>query len=139
MKACQTGVIVSTSGMLNGGPAVQWAQSILPEENDALLLCGYQDEYAPGRKLENLTTQGGPRELELPDLEEGTVLVPVRARVQRYRLSAHADKRGLLDIITEVNPANVMLVHGEPKHQQPFRQDLRKADFSPVPTQAWTL
>ena len=39
-----SGVIVTTSRMLTGGPCVQWAQEILPDESAALLLCGYQDE-----------------------------------------------------------------------------------------------
>lgn len=140
VKSFQSGVIVSTSGMLNGGPAVDWAREILPDENDALLLCGYQDEYAPGHKLDRLARLRGIKDkhLELPDIEEGTILVPVRAQVAHYRLSAHADKPGLLDIIGEVNPASVMLVHGEADHQQVFRHEIIKAGHQAVPTRAWT-
>ncbi len=133
MRTLRAGVVVSTSGMLNGGPAVQWAQAILPESNDALLLCGYQDEDAPGWRLENLA-QSKNRHLDLPDMEEGIISVPVRAQVHRYKLSAHADRAGLIEITTEISPTNVMLVHGFPKHQQDFRHELARRGQRPVPT-----
>lgn len=140
MKSFRAGVIVAPSGMLNGGAAVSWAHSILPEENDALLLCGYQDAEAPGKRLYDLVHSGrGPKMLELPDREEGSIAVPVKARVEKYRLSAHADRRGLLDIVGEVHPGGVMLVHGEKRHQQTFRQVLSQAGHPFVPTREWRL
>jgi Cft2 family RNA processing exonuclease len=42
----------------------------------------------------------------------------------RYNLSAHADRTGLLDIISEADPDAIMLVHGEPGPQRQFRSRL---------------
>jgi len=57
--AMRRGVIVSTSGMLSAGPAVQWARWILPDPNSAVLVSGYQDEESPGRRLLNLARGDG--------------------------------------------------------------------------------
>lgn len=137
IETFHSGVIVSTSGMLTGGPSVEWAKAILPNEADALLLCGYQDEEAPGRRLEALADGRGSRQLLLAD-RWGEELIDVRADVRKYRLSAHADRRGLLDVIKMVQPKATMLVHGEPHNQRRFRHLLRDADLPTVDTARWS-
>lgn len=137
LRSFNSGVIVTSSGMLTGGPSVAWAQKILPEDRDALLLCGYQDEESPGHRLQQLATGSGPRTLRLPDQELGWIDVPVRADVQKYSLSAHADRRGLLEIIDLVQPKETMLVHGMPEDQAEFRVELERQGFSTVPTGRW--
>ena len=138
LRSFNTGVIVASSGMLTGGPSVAWAKSILPDERAALLLCGYQDEEAPGRRLEPLADGWrGQRTLSLPD-EDGWIEVPVHSEVGKYGLSAHADKAGLIDIIERVQPQNTMLVHGYPKNQEPFRSELHRKHIRTVPTERWS-
>jgi Cft2 family RNA processing exonuclease len=135
IETFHSGVIVSTSGMLTGGPSVEWAKAILPNEADALLLCGYQDEEAPGRRLQALAGRGSHK-LLLAD-RWGEELVDVRAKVDTYRLSAHADRRGLLEVIKMVRPKATMLVHGERDSQRRFRLLLRDAQLPTVATARW--
>ncbi|MDL4774523.1 MULTISPECIES: MBL fold metallo-hydrolase [Thermomonosporaceae] len=130
----RTGVVITTSGMLNGGPAVQWASRILPERGSALFISGYQDEESPGAALSRLGKEGGEFTLMDRDRE---VDVPVRARVESMRLSAHADRRGLLDIADEVGARQVMLVHGLPRRQRRFREVLRVRDHRTAETALW--
>jgi Cft2 family RNA processing exonuclease len=132
----RSGVVISTSGMLTGGPAVQWASRILPEPGSALFISGYQDEESPGRALRDLAEKGG----EFPLLDHGReITVPVRARVDTIRLSAHADRRGLLGIADEVAAREVMLVHGIPGRQRTFAETLRVHGRRPVATGPWGL
>lgn len=138
LRSFQSGVIVASSGMLTGGPSVAWAKSILPDERAALLLCGYQDEEAPGRRLEYLARGQTERTIRLPDEDFGWVEVPVRAEVGKYGLSAHADKVGLIDIIERVHPENTMLVHGLPQNQAAFRAELHRKQIHTVPTERWS-
>ena len=138
LRSFNSGVIVASSGMLTGGPSVAWAQRILPDERDALLLCGYQDEESPGRQLERLFNGNGPRTLRLPDQELGWIDVEVKADVRKYSLSAHADRRGLLEIIDRVRPKETMLVHGMPEHQTEFRDALNRRGHPTVLTGRWT-
>ncbi|MEV6984189.1 MBL fold metallo-hydrolase [Sphaerisporangium sp. NPDC051017] len=129
------GVVISTSGMLTGGPAVRWAAEILPDPKNALFLSGYQDEESPGRRLLD-SAKGGAPQLVLDDMG-GEKKIPLRARVEMMRLSAHADKRGLLDIADEVAARQVMLVHGQAARQAEFREVLRLRGHNTTPTDPW--
>ncbi|NDU74169.1 MBL fold metallo-hydrolase [Actinomadura sp. DSM 109109] len=130
----RNGVVITTSGMLTGGPAVQWAARILPEPGSALFLSGYQDEESPGARLRRMPETGG--RFTLPDRSQ-EVTVPVRARVSTLRLSAHADRPGLLDIADEVDAGRTMLVHGEPHRQRHFREVLRMRGHRSAETAPW--
>lgn len=47
-------VLLSSSGMLTGGPSAQYAKALAPSENACIIITGYQDEESPGRQLLNL-------------------------------------------------------------------------------------
>ncbi|SFE39181.1 RNA processing exonuclease, beta-lactamase fold, Cft2 family [Actinoplanes philippinensis] len=129
MQTFQTGVVITTSGMLTGGFAVPWAQQILPDPHSALFVCGYQDEESAGRALQRLAERDDPTvPATLPlQTQDGPVAVPVAARVETYSLSAHADRDGLTEIIDELAPARTMLVHGLGREQKKFRETLERA------------
>jgi Cft2 family RNA processing exonuclease len=131
-----TGVIITTSGMLTGGPAPQWAARVLPEPRSALFISGYQDEETPGATLRRLADAPGTREFTVND-HDREVTVPVRARVATMRLSAHADRRALLEIADEVAAREVMLVHGQPNRQRTFREVLHLRDHQTTETARW--
>ncbi|MFD0470989.1 MBL fold metallo-hydrolase [Nonomuraea thailandensis] len=130
-----SGVVITTSGMLTGGPAIEWAARILPEARSALFLSGYQDEESGGAKLLRLVED---RASHLTIDDRGTKKeIPLRARIEMMRLSAHADKRGLLDIADEVSARQTMLVHGLPRRQEDFRQILGVRGHRCVATGSW--
>ncbi len=97
-------IIVSSSGMLTGGPSVYYAQVLLERENAAIFLSGYTDEESPGRLLQNLQTGD--------TLELSGSSITVNALVKRFNLSAHADKVGLGQTINRVKPKHLILIHG---------------------------
>jgi Predicted exonuclease of the beta-lactamase fold involved in RNA processing len=99
--------IVASSGMLIGGASVWYAERLISGEKNAIFITGYQDEESPGRKLLNLA-EGQSSELEL----NGT-LHPVRCRVGRYGLSAHADAGELTRFTEMVRPVRTLIVHGD--------------------------
>lgn len=137
VRSFKSGVIIATSGMLTAGPALTWAREVLPDPGSALLLCGYQDEESPGRALMDLMESIGPRSLGLPDRDGRLVDVDVLARVDKFGLSAHADRDGLLRLVDEVAPAEVMLVHGYPGKQRRFAEVLGMHGHAVVPTATW--
>lgn len=134
LRTFRRGVIVTTSGMLTAGPAVTWARSILPDPDAALLIAGYQDEDSPGFELLELAEGNGQATFVL-DRDE----LKVNARVAKFGLSAHADRRGLSSIITEVGAREVMLVHGVASKQRDFADNLTRRGFSVAPTRHWQL
>ncbi|MEU6730449.1 MBL fold metallo-hydrolase [Nonomuraea wenchangensis] len=130
-----SGVVITTSGMLTGGPAIEWATRILPEPRSALFLSGYQDEESGGAKLLRLVEDQASH-LTIDDRGKKKE-IPLRARIEMMRLSAHADKRGLLDIADEVGARQTMLVHGLSRRQQDFRQILGVRGHRCVATGPW--
>jgi putative mRNA 3-end processing factor len=98
-------VIVTTAGMLNGGPVLYYLKRIHEDPKSKVLLTGYQIAGTNGRRL----------------VEEGCVetngeIVTVSAGVEHYDFSAHAGDSELKRLVsrfckrgTEV----VFMVHGE--------------------------
>ena len=100
-------VIVSSSGMLAGGPALFYARELAGKPQHAILLTGYQDEEAPGRRLQQLAEGGGGT------LRLGEDKVDVQCRIATYALSAHADEGQLVSLVEALDPPRVILVHGD--------------------------
>ncbi|MFZ6027219.1 MAG: MBL fold metallo-hydrolase [Chloroflexota bacterium] len=100
-------VIVASSGMLAGGPSLSYARALAGQPQHAVLLTGYQDEEAPGRRLQEVAERGRGT------IRLGKDLVDVQCRLGTYSLSAHADEAQLISLVETLNPGNVLLVHGD--------------------------
>jgi len=117
-------VIVTTSGMLAGGPAVVYAQHLLPDARHRIVLAGYQDEGAPSRALLELIQPGRSRTVRVPD-ERGEIIEFEAAMPAKHvSLSSHADQSGLLGYAGRLRARHIALVHGEPKAQQELKSHL---------------
>jgi len=100
--ARQNSVIVTTSGMLSGGPAMTYIPEIRGDPTNKICLTGYQVEGTPGREL-----------VERGRCELNGGVVPVAARAEMYDFSAHADRRGLLSFLGDYRDAPVFVNHGD--------------------------
>ena len=95
-------IIITTSGMLQGGPIVYYLTKLKDFENGCVLLTGYQVEDTPGDKL-----------LKTGYFESEEERFKLKMEVEKYDFSAHADRKGLLELIKSINPKKVVCVHGE--------------------------
>ena len=120
-------VIIASSGMLTGGASIGYAKILLERENAAVFISGYTDEESPGRFLQSLEPGS---EIEL----DGTALT-VRAKIQRFNLSAHADRVGITQVIHRVNPQHLILIHGSQSalHELSRAGDLRDKYWIHIP------
>jgi Cft2 family RNA processing exonuclease len=120
-------VIIASSGMLTGGASIYYAKTLLERENAAIFISGYTDEESPGRFLQSLEPGA---EIEL----DGTPLT-VRAKIQRFNLSAHADRVGITQVIHRVNPQHLILIHGSKSalHALSHAGDLRDKYWIHIP------
>lgn len=100
-------VIVASSGMLSGGPSSLYAARLAPSQDALIAITGYQDEEAPGRRLQE-AANGRSSELYV-----NNQAVKVACRVETYGLSAHADAQELSGLVAKLKPARVALVHGD--------------------------
>lgn len=99
-------IIISASGMAEGGRVLHHLQHGLGNERNTVLFVGYQGEGTLGRRL-----------------QEGAETVnvfgePVRVRAEIASLdgfSAHADQRELIEWVARLEPAprTIFLVHGD--------------------------
>ncbi|MGB9964263.1 MBL fold metallo-hydrolase [Halobacterium sp. CBA1126] len=94
--------IVTTAGMLSGGPAMTYVPAIAGNPQNELALTGYQVEGTPGREL-----------LDTGSAKLGGRHRRVAARVNSYDFSAHADREGLLDFLEDYRGAEVLVNHGD--------------------------
>ncbi len=100
-------IIVSSSGMLSGGPSPMYAQELAGDKKNFIAITGYQDEESPGRKLQELAKEGKGM------LQLGENSVSLECGVGTYSLSAHADTEQLGNIIQALGAKRVALVHGD--------------------------
>ncbi len=103
-------VIISASGMLQGGRVLHHLKTRLPDERNAVLFVGYQAEGTKGWFLKNQGKIEGVLRIHHEP-------VPVRASIESIEsLSAHGDCNDLLNWIRSAShpPQQVLLNHGVP-------------------------
>lgn len=101
----QPSVVVTTAGMLNGGPALFYISRLYNDEKSKILLTGYQVEGT-----------NGDMALKTGMLNLGTRTVKLKMKVEQYDFSAHADDRQLKDYVKRVADKGaeiVFAIHGE--------------------------
>ncbi|XP_062576833.1 integrator complex subunit 11-like [Saccostrea cucullata] len=97
-------VVFATPGMLHAGLSLQIFKKWAPHDVNMVIMPGYCVAGTVGHKILN-----GARKLEL----ENKQMLDVKLSVQYMSFSAHADAKGIMQLISQCEPRNVMLVHGE--------------------------
>ena len=121
-------IIVTTSGMLAGGPVIEYSRRLLEDPRHRLILTGYQDEAAPSRALRAFTKPGTrSKVVELPSEDGGRVRFRAAAPAMDVGLSAHADQAGLVAYAGRVTTKTIALVHGETDAQEALRSQILRA------------
>ena len=99
-------IIIAASGMCEGGRIVHHLKNSLTDENNVVLIVGYQAENTLGRRI---VEKRNPLKMLGEEIE-------LKAQVEVINaLSAHADKNGLVDWLDEIkdNVRHAFAVHGE--------------------------
>ncbi len=103
-------VILATSGMLNGGPVLEYLKRLGPDEKNTLVIVGYQAEGTLGRRI-----QKGWKELPL-SVEGKTQTVKINLEVTTVDgFSGHSDRQQLMEYMRRLypKPGRVITNHGE--------------------------
>jgi len=98
-------VVVTTAGMLNGGPAMFYISRLYKDEKSKVLLTGYQVEGT-----------NGDIALKTGMLNLGVRTVKLRMGIEQYDFSAHADDEQLKEFVKKAAERGVEIVftvHGE--------------------------
>ncbi len=109
-------IIVSTSGMLTGGPAIEYLKLMAPHKKNKIIFVGYQAEGTLGRKI-----QDGEKFVQI-DREEHYIGMDIDA----VQFSAHADHDDLVQFAKGIRGLKkIFLVHGEERKLHELMSDLK--------------
>lgn len=97
-------VVFATPGMLHAGLSLAIFKKWAPHANNMVIMPGYCVQGTVGHKILN-----GAKKVEF----ENRQTVEVNLTVEYMSFSAHADAKGIMQLIRHCEPKNVMLVHGE--------------------------
>lgn len=104
-------IIMATSGMMEGGPVVDYFKYLAPDENNTMIFVSYQIEGTLGRRV-----QKGLAETPMINSEGKIEIVKVNLKVESIKgFSGHSDRRQIIRYIRRVTPRpeRVIVCHGE--------------------------
>lgn len=104
-------IIMATSGMLEGGPVIEYFKSLAGDERNTIIFVSYQIDGTLGRRV-----QKGLADVTMINSEGKMVVVKVKSRVESIEgFSGHSDRRQIINYITHLKPKpeRVVVCHGE--------------------------
>jgi hypothetical protein len=116
-------IVLATSGMLNGGPIMEYLKAWCTDPRNCLIFVGYMAEGTLGRKIQKGLTElivqekGKPMSLSLKSAFE---------TVDGF--SGHSDRKQLINYIStmEPKPERVVIHHGDEAKEMDFSSSLHR-------------
>lgn len=100
----KSGIVLTTAGMMGGGPVVHFMKNIYNNPGTKILITGFQVEDTPGY---NLIKTG------IYSNDEDEEKFNVECEIDQFDFSAHADQNELLSMIKKMKPKKIICGHGE--------------------------
>jgi predicted metal-dependent RNase len=103
-------IVLATSGMMNGGPVMEYVKAWADDSNSTLIFVGYQAEGTLGRRI-----QRGVSDITLMDKGKPITIQFKMAVEVVDGFSGHSDRRQLINYIAtlEPKPERIIVGHGE--------------------------
>lgn len=104
-------IIIATSGMLEGGPAIDYFKHLTSDSRNALIFVSYQIEGTLGSRV-----QKGITEVPMINSEGRVEIIKANLRVESIQgFSGHSDRRQIVSYIRRVTPKpeRIIVSHGE--------------------------
>lgn len=103
-------IIMATSGMLEGGPSVEYFKEIAPNPLNKIMFVSYQINGTLGRRVIDSRIS----EASMLDEKGKLKVIPVRCSTQKIDgFSGHSDFNQILSFVSRVRPKRVLVNHGE--------------------------
>lgn len=135
----EPGIYLLSSGMLVANtPSYLFASCVLGRPGNTICFVGYCDPDTPGGRL-LATPKGETFVFEALDFQ-----APVKATIERFELTGHADREELLEFALQADPRAVVLTHGDPPAREWFENALAEQApkvkvLNPVPLQTYEV
>jgi KH/beta-lactamase-domain protein len=104
-------IVIATSGMLEGGPVIEYFKHFASDERNTIIFVSYQIEGTLGRRV-----QRGLAETPIMNSEGKIEILKVNLRVESIEgFSGHSDRRQIVNFIRRVAPKleRIIVCHGE--------------------------
>jgi KH/beta-lactamase-domain protein len=104
-------IVLATSGMLEGGPVIEYFKHWADDENNSIIFVSYQIEGTMGKRVQKRINQ-----VTMMDNEGKLGVVQVRMQIESIEgFSGHSDRRQLINYLTHLKPRpeRIFVCHGE--------------------------
>ncbi|MBT0158699.1 beta-CASP ribonuclease aCPSF1 [Candidatus Bathyarchaeota archaeon A05DMB-2] len=104
-------IVLATSGMLEGGPVIEYFKSWAEDQKNTIIFVSYQIEGTLGKRV-----QKGVSEVTMMDNEGKMAALQVNMQVASIEgFSGHSDRRQLVNYLSHLNPKpeRIFVCHGE--------------------------
>ena len=108
----EPGVIVTTSGMMEGGPIIQYMKYLYNNPQSSIIFVGFLIPKTAGRYLLN-TGRFVNEDIDLK----------VKMNIHALDFSAHVGRTDLFKFVQKIDPEKIICLHGD--HCQRFAMELR--------------
>jgi putative mRNA 3-end processing factor len=114
--ACKKGgVVISPAGMLKGGAAMYYMNTVSKKSENAIFLVSYQIPGTPGRRL-----------LDTKEFLVDGRMRKVKAELKRFDFSSHCGRKELMGTVKKTNiDGKVFVVHGEEESCEKFAESIK--------------
>lgn len=127
-------LVFSTPGMLHSGISLDLFKKWCSDPGNLLIIPGYCVAGTVGAKV-----LAGHKSIEVQEVRvrgtsmiSSTVNLAVNMQVKNLSFSAHVDAKGILQLISQCRPRNVVLVHGEAAKMAHLRDRITTTFKCPV-------
>src|SRR5215204_5628502 len=110
LKDQNPAIIMATSGMLEGGPSVEYFKEIATKENNQMIFVSYQINGTLGRRV----LDGNTNEVSMLEKNGKVKVIPLKCKTQKIDgFSGHSDFNQILNFVSRIKPKRVLVNHGE--------------------------
>ncbi|WP_319507065.1 MBL fold metallo-hydrolase [uncultured Methanolobus sp.] len=101
----ESSVIVTTAGMLNGGPVLYYINKLYKDPKSKIILTGYQVEGTNGRMV-----------MDTGNIDNDGIIQHLKPKIEQYDFSAHSGDRELKEMVRDFcdrGTEHVFTMHGD--------------------------
>ena len=117
-------IIIATSGMLEGGPVIEYLRNIAPDKKNKILFVSYQVNGTLGRRV-----MDGARQVSLIGKNGKVEVVSINCGIERLEgFSGHSDYNQLMSFVQRLRPKlrRVLVNHGERRKSENLSMSIRR-------------
>ena len=117
-------IIIATSGMLEGGPVIEYLRNVAPDKKNKILFVSYQVNGTLGRRV-----MDGARQVSLIGKNGKVEVVSINCGIERLEgFSGHSDYNQLMSFVQRLRPKlrRVLVNHGERRKSENLSMSIRR-------------